>query len=651
MQDFFSQREAEVQQGCHAPWERPERGLKVAMPATQLITPVGLDISGVPQANNIKDHNTPPILTYHQIPLPSLDWGKHTSSAHTDLPMICSGTGALEKQLTGEKSTESSTDVLKTVLNGTDSSDTHTNVVDQECLLCITLPPSHTECDVSSLQGEIRNSPESPLTNGSLRCLRPEETLESGIAERCQDFNPSHTKEVALGNKYSEQPGINSETHIVQESEFVWVQPELETQDRHISCQRYLSEDASSAETNPLETVQTVDAIKSQESQGGHEVSHEECTGSPGSSGTQEKVKGDIDEAAVDTLTFTGIVDEPVTDRHMGNKGSLERQNTDEESKQVKEHIRNEIENEPQMKVKTSWSEYPEDLTMGLESKSHRENEEPSQLRDESTEMISVSKNMMFDDGELDAGTEWSDKEASKAQGEEQAECPKPQKEEHTETSEEILSVAVDNNVPDRECEIGSTIKMEDSGEAYEVDKVVLRRKNVSEAFKEFVTDHGSPKPHSTTDTYSRILTHTLSITSPASESSEPFNWTESVSEGESVLFSGTYKDFEFEETLRHRATQDHQGLHIQEAVDPASWSKTATSSIESMFSKLMAWWIEFCSIGHISRALLYTILFVIFMTAYWHDLPVCLAIYLMSVCWWCRQGRKKQASTAENVD
>ncbi|XP_037394789.1 uncharacterized protein ppp1r3aa isoform X1 [Pygocentrus nattereri] len=642
VQDYLSQRQTEVQ--------KMERDLNMAIPASQLSTPVELDTSEVSLVHRRKDQDTPPILTYHQIPLLSLDWGKNTTPlTHTNTPKIYSGASPdmPEKQLTEEESSGSSTNAWEAFLKGTGSSDTHANALDQECLLCMTSFPSHNECNMSTpWEKVLSESLQSPLTSGnrSLRCFSPEETLESDPAEKWQDFKPCHAKEKALGNKHTEKPGITTETHIVQESELVWVQPGTKTQDGLTYREKSFSEDASFPESK--NSVQIVDATESQDSKGEHRVSPEECVGNPNYSAPEDDVKGDSDKMVSTTLTFREIKDEPFTDRQTGTGGSLERLCRDEnrELKWVKEHIRKENEIAVEIKVKISCNEYPGDLTEGLESRCQEESEEPSQLRNQSMEMISASKSMVFDEEEFNRVIEWTDTEASKSQKEEEIGWHKPEKERLAEKSETMSSVAVDKYIADREHEISSIAKMEGQEEQYEVDETVQGRKGGGDACKDLITCKDPHKTHSTTDTCTNASTH--SVTSHSSDPSGLFGCTESVSEGGPLLFSGS-----FGETLRYRAAQGLQDLQDPEAESPAPLSKTATPSGSTVSGRLLEWWVEFCSLRHISKALLYTILFLIFITAYLHDLPVCLGIYLLSACWWCGQSMKKRVAAADGVD
>ncbi|KAL7827976.1 hypothetical protein AOLI_G00311280 [Acnodon oligacanthus] len=644
VQDFFSQRQTEIQ--------KMERDLNMAIPASQLSTPVELDTSGVSLVHRRKDQATPPILTYHQIPLLSLDWGKNTTPlTHTNTPKIYSGAGDIpEKQLTEEESSGSSTDAWEAFLKGTDSSDTHANALDQECLLCMTSLPSHNECNTSSPGEKVLSANlQSPPTIGdrSLRCFSPEETLESDPAEKRQDLKSCHAKEEALGNKHTEKPGITPETHIVQESELVWVQAGTETQDGLEYREKSFSEYASIPESN---LVQIVDATGfhsgSQDSKREHRVSPEECVGNPNYSAPENDVKGDSDKMVNNTLTFREIKDKPFTDRQTGTGGSLETLCGDKnkELKWLKEHIRKGNEIAVETKVKISCNEYPGDLTEGLESRRQEENEEPSQMRNQSMEMTSASKSLVFDEDEFNRVIEWSDTEASKSQKEEEIMCHKPEKEQLAEKSETMSSVAANKDIADRGHEISLIAKMEGQEEPYEVDEVIHGRKGDGDACKDLITYKDPRKTHSTSDTYINTSTH--SVTSHSSDPSGLFGCMESVSEGGPLFFSGS-----FGETLRHRAAQGLQDLQDPEAEYPAPLSKTATPSGSTMSSRLLEWWAEFCSLRHISKALLYTIFFLIFITAYLHDLPVCLGIYLLSACWWCGQNMKKRVAAVDSVD
>ncbi|XP_049329365.1 uncharacterized protein ppp1r3aa isoform X1 [Astyanax mexicanus] len=387
VQDYFSQREPEAQLGHH-----PRRETTVVeMPALQLSTPIDLDSSGVFQVNNKKDMDTPPILTYHQIPLLSLDWGKSIDpSSHPHNAEISSGKGL---DVPKDQLTVSSTDAWEAFLSGTDTSDTHSNAVDQECLLHTPSLPPQTECDMSI------------------------------SSERRQDFAPSNTTEEALAYKLVGKPGITSKNCNVYDL------ARSETQIK--------SSEISFSEDMPLIKIsQHRNAMESQNSRG-HEVTHEECKGKAGSLVTEDEVKGDINEVAHSALTFTEFRDEPFTSGHMGTERPLERLTSldkEKEPKQVTENISEKDENAEQLKAKFSFSESNEELMI---------NEEPFHLEDQNAEMISVSKRLLLDHKELDTTTKWTDREASKPQGQEETMCQDPENKRLMETTTERTSVAL----------------------------------------------------------------------------------------------------------------------------------------------------------------------------------------------------------------
>lgn len=100
----------------------------------------------------------------------------------------------------------------------------------------------------------------------------------------------------------------------------------------------------------------------------------------------------------------------------------------------------------------------------------------------------------------------------------------------------------------------------------------------------------------------------------------------------------------------------ESQGLDVEDELPTLprihlSWVGSA-SSVGGNSSRLLSWWRDFWSLGHVTRALVCSVvLFVIFVTAYLCDLPTCLALYLFSLCWWCSQGMKQRLDSAIDVD
>lgn len=608
--------------------------------------PVMADTSSTLQVCSKKEHNgnTSLILPEHQIPLLPLDWGRNISSpspSHSDTSEVSNGTrlDVLEKERTEDVSTELSNDAWKTFLNATDSIDYHNNALNQKCLLCVTgsnvSKPSNTEYDVSNMGDKILslwNTQESAVTsgNGSHQCFAAIETLESDPAKLSQALDPIHISEV-LGCKYPEKAQISSEPHTVQESESIWAhwRPGVTEapHDKQTLSERPFSEDKPILLTIPGETAHSEDATEPPNCKPGHGASLEECASSTGLLDIEMKVKGDTHRVVKDTLTFTRIKNKPFTD----SRESLERQHIDERGvpKKKKEHITEENENASQMN-RISLSVYSEEALVVLESRLQEDNEEPSHLKDGNKEIwISSSTSVMCDEGERYKQTECLDR------GEEEAVCYDLVKKGFSNSSkrqgEEISS---EENIADREIENG--LNAEGQG--------IYGRQSEGDdyKYKELYKLQSSPEtcPH----------TPNLRITSHTSSPSGHFIWTESVSEGELLLFPSPHKGFESEETLRYRVAQDLQDPDVGTEF-PSSLSRIASPSVGTMSSWLLVCWAKTSTLSYIAGALVCVILFVIFVTAYLHDLPVCLAIYLLSACWWCRQGMKKHATTTDSVD
>ncbi|XP_026778786.3 uncharacterized protein ppp1r3aa [Pangasianodon hypophthalmus] len=645
LQDYFSHRDTEVQLGQPSHQEKSKRDLNVVLPMPQHSIPVMTDTSSTLQVCSRKEQNgnTSSILPDHQIPLLPLDWGRNISSpplSHPNTSEIISGTkpDALEKERTEDVSTEFSNDAWKAFLSGTDSIDNQNNDLNQKCLLCVAgsndSQASNTEYDVSNIGDKVLSvwsTQESAVTsgNGSHQCFTAMETLESDPAELSQALDPSHISEV-LSYKDPEKAQIISEPHTVQESESIWAQwmPGVTEapHDRHILSERPFSEDKPMLLTNPGQTAHAEDATEPLYSKSGNGVLLEECASSTGFLDTEMKVKGDTYRVVEDILTFNGISKKPFTD----SRESLERQYIDESKKPTK---KKENEKVSQMK-RISWSEYSEDALVVLESRLQTDEQEPSCLKDENTEIwISSRTSVVCDEGEPHKQTECLDR------GEEGVVCYELVKKGFSDSSErqgeEISSV---ENIANRECENG--LKTEGQG--------IYGRQNEGDDYTDNYLHKELHKLQSSPETCPHAPN--LCITSHTSSPPGHFTWTESVSEGELLLFPAPHKGFESEETLRYRVAPDLQDPGVGTEF-PSSFSRTASPSVGTMSSWLLVCWAKISTLSYIAGALMCAILFVIFVTAYLHDFPVCLAIYLLSACWWCRQGMKKHVTTADSVD
>lgn len=644
LQDYFSRRETEVQLVQPSHQEISKRNVNVVLSMPQHSIPVMTDTSSTLQVCSRKEQNrnTSSILPDHQIPSIPLDLGRNISSppsSHTNTSELIGGTrpDVLEKEQTEDVSKELSNDAWKVFLSDKDHLDNHNNALDQKCLLSIAefnaSPPSNTEYDVPNIGDKmlsVWNSQESAMIRpeGSHQCFTAIETLASEPAKLSPAPDPSPISEV-LGYKYPEKAQITSESHTDQELESIWVQwrhgVTEDPHDRHTLGKRSFSEDKPMLLPKLGETAYAEDAIKPLNSKPGDGVLLEECASTTGFLDTEMKVKGDTQRVVKDTLTFTRIRNKPFTD----SKESLERQHIDEsrELKKKNEHIREENENASQMKM-ISWSEYSEEDLVILESRLQEDGVEPSHLKDGNTEIwISSRTSVVCDEDEPHKQTECLNRGEEEAVGFELVEKA------FSDSSErQIEGISSLKNIADRECENG--LKAEGQG--------IYGRLSECDDYKELHKLQSSPEPCSHTPN--------LCITSHTSGPSGHFSWTESVSEGELLLFPALRKDFKSEETLGYRVAQDIQDQGVGTEF-PSTFSRKVSPSVGPISSWLLVCWAKMSNLSYITGALVCAILFVIFVTTFLHDLPVCLAIYLMSACWWCRQGMKKNVTPSESVD
>lgn len=607
--------------------EISKRDLNVVLPKSHHSISVMTDTSSTFQVCCRKEQNG--ILPDHQIPLLPLGLCRSNlspCSLHTNSSEIIGGTSSdvLGEQQTKNVSTELSNDAWKAVLNGTDSLDNDNNALDQNCLLCFaesnTSLPLNTEYNVSNTEDmilSVRNSQESAVTsvNGSHQCFSAMGNVELDPVTLSQALDPSTIREVL---RYPEKAQIASQTHTDLELESICVQwrPGVSESphDRHTLREKPSSED----EAKPEKTAYAENAIELLNFKSGHEVLLNKCTNSTGLLDTEIKVKGETHRAVKDTLIFNRIGNKPFTD----SRESLERQHVDPigDLKEKKEHIGKENENASQTK-RISWSKYSEKDLMVLES---RLQEAPSHLENGNTEIwISSRSNVMCNEGEPHKQAECLDGE------EEEAVCFKLVKKKFSDSSE-------NKNIADRECENG--LKAEGQ-RIYEQQSGSDDYKNLHKELHKLQSSH---------ETCSHAPN--LCITGHTSSPSEHVSWTESVREGELLLFPAPHKDFKSEETVGYRVAQDLQDQGV--ATDcPSSFSRMGSPSVCTMSSWLLMCWAKISTLSYVTGALVCAILFVICVSAYLHDLPVCLAIYLLSAYWWCRQGMKQHAATAERVD
>lgn len=621
MHDYFSNREAEVQlvQPPHTEY------------TSVLDTSNVLDTSSTLHvcSRNKQNENRLSILPDHQIPLLPVELSRNIASpspSDTETSEIISGTrlDVSEKEHTEDVSTELSNDAQKAFLNGTDSSENHNDALDQKCLLCIAgsnaSQTSNTEYDVSNAEDKILsvcNSQDFAVATGegSHQCFTAMETLVSDPAKQSPALDPSHISEV-LSYKYPEKAQIFSESHAGQESVSTRVQrrPGVTEAPHDRLSERPFSTDEPMLLIKQGETACIEDATEPPNSRTGDRVLFEQCV----SSTESLDMKGDTDRVVDKTLTLTRIRIQPFID----SSESLERQHTDEseEPKKMKEHILEENENASQMK-RIIWSEYSEEAFVVRGSRLQEDDEE---LKDENTEIwISSRTSLVSDEGEPHKPTECLDR------GEEDVVYYELMKNGFSDSSERQKE---EYNIADGECEnalktVGQGIYgMKSEGDDY-IEKELHKLYNLQ----------SSPET-------CRHLPN-LCITSHTNSPSGNFTCTKSLRWGE-LHFPASHKSFVNEKTLKNGVAQDleDQGVGTE---FPSSFSRIASPSV----SKLSSWLLICSNLSSLTGAIVCAILFVIFVNAYLHELPVCLAIYLLSVCWWCRQGIKKDVTAADSVD
>lgn len=621
MQEHFSQRVSESQLGHVLDKKRTKDGLKVVLPP--------------PKHIQAKIHDTSPILPDHQIQLLSSEWGKCTTFSQTHDLKVRSGTRLrVAEQQTKDHSRESSDDAWEAFLKGSESSDGHTNRLDEACLNCIekstTVQLSDTKDETSETLSEwnaTENTKEFPLLRGtgSPQCIRLDETLDSNPAELLQVFDPNHAREVS-GYEHTKETGHSFETDTVQESELARIQRRSEgpcvskaSHDGHTLRVMYFREEESLPLSNPKETTQTLVPMNSLAR---HEIFLEKCATNPD---TEEEVNKVLSRISGDPLIFKGITDKPLVDRRKEKKESFEGQHTENSTDIVRmeEHIHGKYDNPTH--------EYE---AMILENKRPDKNKVLNQLTEEDTEMW-TGASMACDEGRSSTWTEISEQQAVVTLNEKEG--VQVRASELNGTHEINDFVALEEMTIERHYE-----KVDAQQESCSAAEVICKKNSEAET--------ESYQPQGSFDTYPQARFLMLSMTNQTSKPYGRLSWTESVTEGENLLLPALYKGFDIEKTLRERVSQGPQD-HLVGVTSPVESSRQTTSSVAVMLNWLLLCWVKFCSLSHVSGGLRYTVLLVIFVATYLHGLPVCLTIYVLSVCWWCRQNMKKRTSTADSMD
>lgn len=557
VQDYFSQKVMETQMGCNSNTDESTTSIpKLTIPSkTDLLVVHSRQGYGM---------DTPPVLMYHQIPLLSLDWGNTpTTPPQANPPDACSKTRhQAEEHL---------------AISASEACDTFLNSTDMQVQVCVP-PKSGVLVPMKEKGAEKDHSQESADRKAM-------ETVKSDPVEQSKDLSTSLSRDQVVDYQLVKEPRVTTPPCSAQGSEPERVGSELEAScDRqaphHEHTSGSLSQDTTKA--NPGDETRTTHDTETQNSKAGDGISPEECTGSSDTS----KVKENTHRVVKDTLTFTGIMDVPLTNRQAEGSSSERKDINKDASEQVEMRaFCRELHEEDTESSRKGQDETTTDHSTKIQSISSCESEAFNE-----NELCTSNKSFNKDNSELLKNEErrFEAKERLKM------------KERLIETTIETASVEED--------EMHSEELIEDS-----------------RAVGDNCTD-GEEKEfeiHATkfTPTPSRHLLRTKSAKETSAE------------------------DFDLGKTLRN--FQEPQQLDGEDELSTPLPS-IHLSWVGGNSNRLLR---EFCSLGHMAKALVYVILFVIFITAYLYALPTCMALYLFSLCWWCSQGMKQRLDRTVHVD
>ncbi|XP_026065158.1 uncharacterized protein ppp1r3aa [Carassius auratus] len=412
------------------------------------------------------------------------------------------------------------------------------------------------------------------------------------VVKQSKDLSMSPSRDQVLDYQLVKEPRVTTLPCSAQGSEPKREVSDLETYrdhqaPHHEHTSGSLSQDTTKA--SPGDETRTTHITKTQNSEAGDGISPEECMGSSETS----KVKENTHKAVRDTLTFTASRDMPLTNRQAKGSSS-DRMDINKDA------------SEEQVEMRAFCRELHEE---DMESSRKGQDETTT---DHSAEIQSVSscEREPFNKNELCRSNKIFNKDCSELLKNEErrfeANTGLQMKERLNETpvgpasAEELVedSQAVHDNCTD--------------GEEKEFE---------SHATK-FVPTH--------LPTYPTVSIHP----------SRHLLQTTAARERE-VTFAE--EDFELGKTLRN--DQEPQRLDGEDELSPPLPS-IHLPWVDGNSSRLFSWWREFCSLGHMAKALVCATLFVIFIMAYLYDLPTCMALYLFSLCWWCSQGMKPSQGT-----
>ncbi|KTF74357.1 hypothetical protein cypCar_00039933 [Cyprinus carpio] len=418
------------------------------------------------------------------------------------------------------------------------------------------------------------------------------ETVKSVPVKQSKDLSTSPSRDQVVDYQPVKEPRVTTLPCSAQGSEPEGAGSESEaSRDHQAPHQEHtsgsLSQDTTKA--NPRDETQTTYDTKTQNSEAGDGISREECTGSSDTS----KVKENTQRAVKGTLTFTGIMDVPLANRQAEGSSS-ERKDINKDASEEQVEMRafcRELHEEDTESSRKGQDETTTDHSVEIQGKAFNENE-----------LCTSSRSFNKDNSELLKNKE-------------------------------------------RRCEANDGLKMkkrlnETTIEAASFEENEMHSEELiedSRAVGDSCTD-GEKKEfeiHATKFAPSHIPTYPTVSTDPSRHLLRTASAKETSAE----------EDFELGKTLRN--FQEPQRLGGEDELSTPLPS-IHLSWVGGNSSRLLR---EFCSLGHTAKALVYAILFVIFIMVYLYDLPACMALYLFSLCWWCSQGMKQRLDAAIDVD
>ncbi|XP_039523817.1 uncharacterized protein ppp1r3aa [Pimephales promelas] len=510
VQDYFAQKAIETQNRCNS--NTNER--RLGMPSR----------TDLPVLHSRQGHgmDTPPILTYHQIPLLSLDWGSTTTTTTTPPDAYSQTSWQVEDHL-----------AKSTFLNSTDT--THTHIQEQTCApetLCQSEDVDSRDKVVISLEDKGsekgNNHGSGDMTAMEIVRCDPTEQSEGPSGDQVLGYQPRLIRVAcsALGSE-PERAGREFEASRDRQTS------------HHEHTRGSLSQDTTKASSG--DETRTAHDTDTQNSEAGDGISPEEFTGSFDTS----KVKENTHRAVKDTLTFTPIGDVSLTNRQ-AERSSSEREDINkddsEEQVEIREFYRGVHEEETESSAKGR-----DETTTDHSAEIQSVNESDLCMSNENLELLKIEERRF----EANEGLETTAEEG------------------------------------------------ESAGKRSESKRELVEEKEFELLEANYPAVSTDPSKH---------LLHTTSAKKG-----------EVTSPDEDFELGKTLRNFQ--EPQRPKREGEHRtplpSMHL-------SWVDGS--------SGMLSWWREFCSIGHMTKALVYAILFVIFITAYLYDLPTWLGLSVFSV-------------------